>query len=234
MTMGGRRSLLIRRSLAATVDRANEALFYGRSVTKSEREEVARWIAGRQGKPGSYAGRFAPTPADYSSGIRLFTGERIATGAATGHILGEEASRLLILLGFSSAEIDDALERAGLIMKDRLRAAEREGRWDGTYCCGPCSAALWRHLAAGGLESGERRLARGIATLRSRRDGKGRWGRFPFYYTLLALSEVSLEPATREMRYASPACERVLRRAPRGDEFDRRRRLLAARVLERC
>jgi hypothetical protein len=102
------------------------------------------------------------------------------------------------------------------------------------YCCGGCSVALWRHLAVGGLEDAERRLAAGMRALKSHRKGDGRWQRFPFYYTLLALSEIDLPAAVREMRYAAPSCERVLKRSAKGDRFDRRRRLLAERVLAKC
>lgn len=102
------------------------------------------------------------------------------------------------------------------------------------YCCRTCTPALWRHLAVGGLEDSERRLTAGMKALKSHRDSKGRWKGFPFYYTLLALSEIDLPPVIREMRYAAPACERVLRRSPRDDKFASRRRLLAERILEKC
>ena len=43
-------------SLAATLDAVNESLFFGRRLTKADRRAAARWIAGRQSLPGSYAG----------------------------------------------------------------------------------------------------------------------------------------------------------------------------------
>ena len=85
-------------SLAATLDAVNEATFFDRLPAKAQRREAARWIAARQGLRGSYAGMFAPTEKDFTGGIRLFTGERIATGAGVGHILGEEACRALWVL----------------------------------------------------------------------------------------------------------------------------------------
>jgi hypothetical protein len=93
---------------------------------------------------------------------------------------------------------------------------------------------LWRHLAAGGLTNAEVRLTEGLRTLRQRRDSKGKWKSFPFYYTLLALSEMDIPQAVEEMRYAAGACERDLKRPPKNDVFNRRRRVLCERILEKC
>lgn len=221
-------------SLARTLDALNEAFFTSQSLPRSETVEVAKWIAGQQGKPGSYADMFAPTRTDYRDGIRLFTGEGIRSGAATGHILGEEACRALILLDVPVAKVNDALSRATFGMTRRLESAEACGAVRGTFCCATCTCSLWRHLAVGGLKDSERRLASGMKALKSHRLGDGRWKRFPFYYTLLALSEMDIPSATAEMRYAAPACERSLKRSPGNDGFTRRRRLLAKRILERC
>jgi hypothetical protein len=99
--------LLDTRSLANTIEAVNDALFFGKRIPKNETRRVAIWLAGRQGLSGSYAGMFAPTSRDFAEGIRLFTGERITSGAATGHILGEEACRALLLL-----DVDNEKARA--------------------------------------------------------------------------------------------------------------------------
>jgi len=224
-------------SLALTVDALNEAFFSGRPLSKAEREQAAGWLAGRQGLPGSYAGMFAPTEQDRREGFRLFTGEPVTTRAGTAHVLGEEASRALILLDVKRASIRDALARATEGMLERLRDAERRERnmgrtWLGQYCCGKCTAALWRHLAAGGLEHAERHLGAGMRALKIHRDGAGKWRRYPFWYTVLTLSELDPPLAAEELRHAAPAIERSLRRAG-GDRFAQRRRALAERVLAR-
>jgi len=36
-------------SLAVTLDGLNDAFFYGRPLSESQREQAAQWIAGRQG-----------------------------------------------------------------------------------------------------------------------------------------------------------------------------------------
>lgn len=72
----------------------------------------------------------------------------------------------------------------------------------------------------------------GIRMLKERRDGRGRWTRFPYYYTLLALLEGGVKSALGEMRYAAPGLERMLKRPGSRDKYTVRRRTLAERVLE--
>ncbi len=231
-------NLIKQDSLADTLDNINGLLFVGEAIPQARRRAAAEWIAGRQGAAGAYAGMFAPTGDDFRKGIRLFTGERFTTRAGSSHVLGEEACRVLLKLGVPSEGIRDALRRATEGMTQRLvEAARRErnaGRpWPGAYCCARCTCALWRHIGAGGLQdaSSERWLTEGMKLLRSRRDDSGRWQGFPFYYTLLALAGLDTRAASAELKHASPACERLLRRAPRPGKFDERRRLLAERVL---
>jgi hypothetical protein len=116
--------LLDSRSLAGTIDAVNDALFFGRRIPKNEVRQIAQWLAGQQGLPGSYAGMFAPTPRDCARGIRLFTGERISSGAATGHILGEEACRALLVLDADVPAARSALARATRSMDKRLSQSE--------------------------------------------------------------------------------------------------------------
>jgi hypothetical protein len=125
--------LLRTRSLAGTLDAVNEAMFFDKRIPKAEGRRVAAWIAGRQGLPGAYAGMFAPTPKDFAGGIRLFTGERISSGAATGHILGEEACRALLLLNAGPSDVQDALARASRSMDSRLSESEAEGGRSGFF-----------------------------------------------------------------------------------------------------
>jgi len=47
----------------------------------------------------------------------------------------------------------------------------------------------------------------GLKALKKRRDGKGRWRNFPFYYTLLSLTEIDIPQPVDEMKYAAKACE---------------------------
>ena len=45
------------------------------------------------------------------------------------------------------------------------------------------------------------------------RDGEHQWRRFPFGYTVLALSEMDNAEARQELKYAAPALERAASRA---------------------
>lgn len=226
--------LTSRTSLSQTVDAVNAAYFDGGAPAASERREVARWIAGRQGLPGAYAGTFAGFPAERSKGIAVFTGERIASASAR-HILGEEASRALRLLRVRDAIVTRALDAADEgLMRCLARAADdpRHGN-PGLYCCGKCSVGLWRNLLAGGLDRQDERLQSGARHLRSARDGKEGWRPFPFWYTVLALSEMDGRDATAELKYAAPALERAASRAVPSAVYARRRHELAARTLAR-
>jgi len=223
--------LVNKTSLAGTIDALNEAFFLGRALSRAQRQEAAEWIASRQGLPGSYAGMFAPTQKDQAKTFRVFTGEGGLGRAGMRHVLGEEACRALILLDVPDRKVRDALSRGSAGMIERM--ADRRNRASGTYCCGRCSAALWRHLAVGGLTGAEQLLAAGLKTLKAHRDPAkpGRWRRFGFWYTLLALSEIDRPSARAELRYAAPACERALRRSATGDTYPQRRKELARRIL---
>ena len=221
-------------SLAETLNAVNDALFYERRLTDRNRKELARWIARRRGRPGSYAGMFAPTDKDLRNGVRVYTGELVRSGAAIRHVLGEEACRALILLGADDAGVKDALDRATHGMLQRLRQTEGTTKVHGMYCCGICSVAYWRNVMVGGLDRNEERLTAGMVALRARRSSDGRWRRFPFYYTLLALSELDVRLAVDEMRHAAPLLQRYVRRKIVKAKFSERRRIICERILARC
>jgi hypothetical protein len=217
-------------SLGETLDAVNDALFHGESIPPAQRRIIASWVASRQGVSGSYRGMFAPTAADFEQGVTLFTGEKINTGAGTAHILGQEACRALRLLRAGDSRIADALGRASSwLAEDWPTSRGHPMRTAGTYCCGKCSVALWRHLAAWDTATARRRIPIGIRALRSLRDGAGRWRVFPFWYTVLALTELNGAEAIDELKYAAPALERAARRSPDGNDRHAGRRLEVAR-----
>ena len=225
--------LIDRTSLSQTVDAVNAAHVAGRTLTAGERAEVARWIAGRQGLPGAYADTFAGFPSERSKGIVLFTGERI-TSASARHILGEEASRALRQLHVHDPNVTRALERADSGLMKCLERAEKDPRGGnpGLFCCGKCSVGVWRNLLAGGLDRQEERLRRGASHLRAMHDSEHQWRKFPFWYTVLALSEMDSAEAKRELKHAAPALERVAGRAVPSADYARRRHELAVRALK--
>ena len=217
-------------SLGETVDRVNEAFFIGKPPSVTERREVARWIADRRGGPKAYWGLFAPTKKDLEEGVKVFTGEKYQYAAAR-HILGEEACRALLLLDVEEPQVQESLDKARTGI---LRRIEPYMTKSGIFCCGPCTVSVWRHvLAAGGKESSSW-VVKGMRTLKNHRKDDGTWRRFPFYYTLLALSEMESGVARDEMRYASSVCERYLSGPERRGKTNHRRRIVSEIALERC
>jgi len=227
--------LINRTSLSQTVDAITAAHFDHRALSAADRAQAARWIAGRQGLPGSYSDMFAGFPSERSKGIALFTGERIASASAR-HILGEEASRALRLLRVKDRSVTRALDAAdeGMMRCLVRAAADPRNQNPGLFCCGKCSVGLWRNLLGGGLDRRDERLQCGASHLRSVRDGEYGWRRFPFWYTVLALTEMDGPEARAELKHAAPELERTANRpAAPPAIYARRRRELAVRALNR-
>lgn len=219
-------------SLARTLDTLNALFFEGRLMSYAPRLEAALWIAERHGQPRAYANMFAPMAEDLKAGIRVFTGEKISTKAGTSHVLGEEACRALILLEVSEPVVLKAIEEAEAGIRARVEESEkRHPDSMGMYCCGICTVSLWRHLIVGGVNWSEQRLIAGQGQLPKHRSGNGKWKRFPYWYTLLALSEMDGAAAREERRYAAPALEKFLKRKAKLDPISARHRAVAERVL---
>ncbi|HKY47756.1 MAG TPA: hypothetical protein VJQ79_07230 [Acidimicrobiia bacterium] len=210
----------------------NALAFERQKPALAERTRIAKWIATRQGQSGAYAETFAGFPAELKKGILLFTGERI-TSASARHILGEEASRVVRWLGVPDPTVRTALERANAgLMSCLARAAESPRNNPGQYCCGKCTVGLWRNLLSGGLDRQEERLRKGVGgVLRPQRAGEGKWKVFPFWNTVLALSEMEFPEARQELEYAAPVLERTVKRAPGSSIHGKRRHELAGRAL---
>ncbi len=228
-------TILDESSLCETLDKFNEAIFFGRKITKKDQSAAAKWIAARHGLPRSYYGTFAPTDRDYKNGIRLFTGEKITSGAGVGHILSQEACGALYILDTPNAKVGAARDACAQNLLDQMQASWKVEKYlpFGLYCCGTCSAAMWRHMNASDKAVAAKILTAGVKQMQSYRDGKGRWKRFSFYYSLLALLEIDSKAAKKEMQYAAPVLERALKRKSGDDKYALRRRALAERVLSK-
>jgi hypothetical protein len=203
-------------------------------IPATERRELAGWIAARQGLPGAYGELFAGFGAERTSGIRLFTGERI-TSASARHILGEESCRALLLLDSGHAAASAALTRATTWLTRRLdEAAQSSARNNaGSYCCGKCTVGMWRNILAGGLDRPDHRLGLGLPKLHAMRNGDGEWRAFPFWYTVLALTDMDRPDARNELQYAARRLDLEAKRAPGSTSYARRRHAVARRALER-
>ncbi len=218
---------LDRESLWKTLDSINEDCLFGKEIPQKDKIDASRWIASRQGLKGSYYNMFAPTQKDYEE-ARTFTGEKIASRAATAHILSEEALRCIARLGVQDKEVKSAYKIADEDMVKRLGETVY-----GKYCCGTCSVAFWRNLVTGGFTRQEERLKAGMDELKKSRLGTGKWRWFPFFWTLSALVEIDVKGAVEEMRYAAPAIERALKKSADDPVYDRRRKFICETVLAR-
>ena len=226
-------ALLDETSLTATVDAVNAAFFYGEKTTAADRQKAARWIASRQGLPGSYGDMFAMTEGDSAEGVRIFTGQEVGSGGGARHVLGEETCRALRLLDAAQPGVQQALDRATAFMAGKMTGGTMQR---GMYCCGRCTPSVWRHISAGltDQEPWEEFVYAGLRTLKASRLDTGKWRFFPFHYTLLALTEMDGPAAIAEMRHAAPLCEKTVARKPRPGEYARRQWLVAERVLAKC
>jgi hypothetical protein len=211
-------------SLIKTLDSINDIHLQGDVISKKEGLEIAHWIVAQQGQKGSYRGMSAPTQADFVSGIRTFTGERLASASAR-HITGQEAARVIWLLGNSDPAIRGAYEEATHWMHDN-----EEFLNTGTFCCGRCTLAFWRHYWVGDFEQKEGHLNRGLELMKNRRSGDGKWHRFPFHYAIYALLDIDLEPALAELRYARPLLEKYAYKT-RDEVYSNRRRAIMIKAL---
>lgn len=219
-------------SLESALATLAEAQFFETPLPAATRTEAVRWIVSRQGLPGSYAGMFAPTEDDLQ-GIRLFTGEAVRSRAGIGHLLSEEACRILAALPKRDRVTQSALDRAVAAMTAQLDEFERRGCLPGTYCCGTCTTGYWRNLANGLFPRADSRLRSGLDHLREQRGGDGTWRRHPFFHTSLALTEIGPELAKAELQYAAMRWRKILPRLERHteDTFARRRAAIGRRLL---
>jgi len=227
-------------TVTTAIDEVNDAWLFGGELKAARRAELARFLASRQGLPGSYCGLFAPVDGELDDGYRLWVGDRLRSNGGARHILGEEALRALVMLRrgrvASDAAVGLALEQASEAIDRRLTAHERRpSGLVGHYCCMRCSVALWRALAVRALPRSEERLAGGLRLLRERREENGTWRGFPFHYVLAALVDAQQEGVVDELRHARYAVANRLgyHRANVGDIYVERRRMVMEQVFER-
>jgi hypothetical protein len=170
------------KSLSETIDRVNRAYFYDAIPSKQERGRAIQMILSCAGGPHSYRrNTFGLTPTDERGRTYTFTGEGLNSRVSRNHIHAEEACRCLIILNRSAARQLSELESATQSLLDIIRRCEADGKAQGTFCCGPCTVAMWSHMAVGGLGGYAKHLNAGLAVLDAHQDGKGTWRRFPFF-----------------------------------------------------
>ncbi|MGB2983997.1 MAG: hypothetical protein WBC63_09090 [Candidatus Bipolaricaulia bacterium] len=215
------------RSLSRTIDSADDRFQRCIEIPSDEREKLIEWLLDRQVLSGRNAGAFAPTAGDFSRGTHLYTGERLHTKVATWTVLTAEAARFLVLLGGTGEGVSPAIERAR-----NWLAVSCFGARD--CVVGECAHSFVAHLRFLNTTGADRAaVVRRVSVLRTNRDDAGRWRRFPFYYTVMVLSEIACEAARSELRYAVAAwaCRRVWTRHARDGLYGVRRRALLERII---
>ncbi len=231
------------KSLATVVDDVNHAHFFGHSPTKKDARAATAWIRSRfwQDIPAKIRAAKNPDPRwaaipktfvltdqDQKSKLRAFTGEPVQN-ASMRMIYSREAARaLLVLSEVTGQRVPEAEEHcASVFSKQDL--ADREPK---LYCCGPCTASVWRLMNTGVLGGCEDKLDSMLGLLPLHRDDKGTWHRFPFFFTLLALIEMDRPAALAELKYAQPECEKKRKRLKPKDTYAERKLEVLDRVLQ--
>jgi hypothetical protein len=222
-------------SLFQTVDNVSEALFFNLEIGDNEKFKIVDFILNQHGKPKTYADTFAPTEIDLKHDLTLFTGEKIKTNAGRCHMIGEESSRVLRLIGGQSEKVQRVLNKADFGLLTRINSGKNDPRYiHGTYCCKSCTCSLWLNISSGGLKNDISLLDSGLKYLKKHRDDKGSWKGFPSNYILYVLNEIETDLVLDELKYAGNAIERKLKRKISSElKYDIRRKEIYKRILDR-
>jgi hypothetical protein len=188
-------------------------------------EQVVEFIAGQQIPYGHDAGVFVESRNVSQIKARLYTGERLQTHLAVKIIRTIESARALVLSG-SPSEI----AQTSIALADSWLEKQCFSDFCAVGECRYSSMAFIRYLNA--LRKTDI-LEKMISRLSEFRDGKGGWKGFPYFLTLLALSEIESSVADNELIYALPFTEQRFKRSKSEEPYRFRREEILSRVLNR-
>jgi len=191
--------ILVSDSLAETLWRLEEVRRGFRPKTGTQVTEALNWVLSRHSLKGAYRGLFAPTEKDVR-GVKLVTGEPIFS-AALRHILGEEALRTITVWNLKPSSIVKKAKESFVYLLEKI--GDPPAKVSGFFCCHKCTLAFLRTLAAVKPDGWKATIQKGIKNIKNKRAPGGKWHGFPFYYTLLVLSEIDLPLAKVELQHAS-------------------------------
>jgi hypothetical protein len=215
-------------SLSAILDSTAEGFFYQKPISTDLREEIATMLISRQIQSGPNSGFFIPYTSETETQSRLFCGEQLHTDFARRHIQLIESARVLKLLGVENRAVAQSIQLADHRMEMMCYSK---------FCSkGECKAltiAYLRYLLLDGTGNSASRVNTLLANLTSQRDGKGKWGGFPFFYTVLMLSESEDPLAIQELQYAAPTCEKLQAQNWPADPISKRRQEIVTKALAR-
>ncbi|MBN2388963.1 MAG: hypothetical protein JXB85_18250 [Anaerolineales bacterium] len=196
-----------RPSLYRTVNDAARFLFQGGEYAPNERRYLVDWILAHQNPHKWFI--FYPSPEDLKRDFRLFSGEKPRTRLLTSNALELESLRLLSLLDPHESRVQTIFKQADTRL-ERLCFA--------SVCpvgeCAPASIAFLRYLTARDRPDAGARCIHALGVLRLHRDGEGGWQKFPFFFTLLWLTELPADLSGEELKYAMARCEQAFLHPP--------------------
>ena len=204
-------NVISEKSLYKTVTNAELFLFEGGSLSLPEKIQLANWILGHQNREKKFI--FYPTTADRDAGVRLFSGEKIKAKFLADNTVELETLRLLALLRPEMPEVQQLFWEANQRLFPICFA---NGCTVGE--CRHASIAVMRYLTASDFSGSADRLERTLGILKQHRDGDGKWKAFPFYFTLLWLTELPNDFARDELAYTRPHCEKLLTKGLQDDD----------------
>ena len=218
-------------SIARTIDQFNGLeIVHPRSISKEDIQSVVDFLLQNQNKIGSNQGTFKLSASDYT--LSLFTGEKLQTKLAVKNILTHEATRILKVSGVKNTNVILAIGLAEHWMFNSCYATE--------FCTiGECkhqSIGFLRYLAInGGIKHNPLRILSYIKLLEKNRGNNDRWEGYPFYYTLLTLSEIDHPYAIREINALKSTIKRNLKRIKnKEDLYSQRQKIILRKALRVC
>ena len=210
--------------LTHAVSCLQDSLLFNQPLPKSEQEQVLQTIRSSFNPDKPYLG-FVPEKFEKKQGLQIPGGEKMHTMFGAFNVLGLEAARLLRIFGQ-----DETLENILPEIEKRIKASCFSSACTKGECA-HATIALWRYQAAGGLSENLNILDQQLQNLQTRRQTFGYWKGFPFYYTLLTLTELQNPLAEAELKAVEEACSRRLKRNQKKEEATAKQRLF---VLEKA
>jgi hypothetical protein len=206
--------------LAQSINAISRALIEGKIYSENEKAEIAAFIFDHKNPVDGFT--FYPTDAERIKGIQLVTGEKAKTQLLANNALELEALRILSILTPRDSRLLQLHEKADqrlqkLCFYDICITGE----------CAAASIIFLRYLTTLTQNDHSEKIHCGLSSLKQMRDGSGRWRKFPFFYTLLWLTELTWPEAIHELAYALPAYQPLIKRYKNvNDETDRLRSII--------
>ena len=212
-------------NLYKTITNAAMFLFNGGSYTPSENVILTRWILAHQNRYKGFI--FYPTQVDRENGIRLFSGEKPKTKFLADNAVELETLRILALIQPEALEVQQILQKAN----ERLfRLCFANGCTQGE--CAHASIAFRRYLIAYDVEGSSDMFRQTLEGIKQKRSGDGKWHDFPFFFTLLWLTDLPYSFAYDELSYSQDYCKRLLvKKQPAREQIDLVKEMILQKAL---